>query len=643
MGTPVGRRTVLALGVGAASLPLLAAAPAVAAPATASSGKGSPSGLPLGKDRITSASQIAINASDTPDTIVRKAAHVVPRPSQVAWQQREVTAFTHFGMNTFTDREWGSGAEDEATFDPSGMDADQWMRAYKAAGARQVMFTAKHHDGFVLFPTRYTNHSVIASPWWIRTDGCSDAERDATTKARAEAEAHRTDDPAAYWRARNAGCNNPQGDVLGTYLKAARRAGLKVGVYLSPADGSEQPHAWHAQYVEKIRAKQASGQWLSIEEQATVDDGDRAPGGQGRYGSGSSIVSRTIPTLVPDDDRAAALAAHRIPSFTVQADDYNAYYLNQIYELFTQYGPIDELWLDGANPWTDAGITEKYDFTAWFRLIHALSPDTVTFAGPQGTRWVGNESGVARTTEWSVTPATADPHTAHGEGLIPGGPEAADIGSREKITAPGIEYLQWFPAEADVSLRPGWFFHADQKPKTPQQLVTLYEQSVGRNAVLLLNVPPAQDGRIAAADVDSLTRFGDAITATYGPDLLAAGRGRRDPVLRTLTDGRLTTAWSPSHAATTGAVTLKLPAAGAFDRIRLGEDITRGQQVEQFAVDIWTGTAWQQTATGTTIGYARILTLPAPVSTDRIRIRILQARTTPRLASAALHLSVPPK
>ncbi|MEV8565068.1 alpha-L-fucosidase [Streptomyces sp. NPDC051322] len=589
------------------------------------------------------ASQIAIDASDTPDTIVRKASRVVPRPSQVSWQQREVTAFTHFGMNTFTDREWGSGAEDEATFDPSGIDPDQWMRAYRAAGARQVMFTAKHHDGFVLFPTRYTNHSVTASPWWVRTEGCSEAERNATAEARARAQADRIDDPAAYWRVRNAGCRNPQGDILGTYLAAARRAGLKVGVYLSPADGAEQPHAWHARYVEQLRAKQASGQGLSIEEQATVDDGDRAPGGQGRYGNGSRIVSRTIPTLVSDDDRATALAARRIPSFTVQADDYNAYYLNQLYELFTQYGPIDELWLDGANPWSAAGITEKYDFTAWFRLIHALSPDTVTFAGPQGTRWIGNESGVGRTTEWSVTPATADPATAHGEGLLPDGPQAADIGSRDKITAPGIEFLQWFPAEADVSLRQGWFFHADEKPKTPQQLVTIYEQSVGRNAVLLLNVPPGRDGRIAAQDVDSLAAFGDSITATYGHNLLTPGRGRRDPALRVLTDGRLATGWSPSHAATTGAVVLTPAAARTFDRVRLGEDITRGQQVERFAVDIWTGAAWQEIATGTTIGYARIVVLPAPVSTDRIRIRILQARAAPRLASAALHLNVPPK
>ncbi|OON83030.1 alpha-L-fucosidase [Streptomyces tsukubensis] len=592
---------------------------------------------------MTAASQIAIDASDTPDTIVRKAAHVIPRRSQVAWQQREVTAFTHFGMNTFTDREWGSGAEDEATFDPSGMDVDQWMRAYKAAGARQVMFTAKHHDGFVLYPTRYTNHSVIASPWWIRTDGCSEAERKATAQARQQAQSQRSDDPAAYWQARNAGCRNPQGDILGTYLKAARGAGLKVGVYLSPADGSEQPHAWHAEYVEKVRAKQASGQSLSIEEQATLDDGDRPPGGQGRYGSGSGIVRRTIPSLVPDDDRAAALAAHRIPSFTVRADDYNAYYLNQLYELFTEYGPIDELWLDGANPWREAGIAEEYDFTAWFRLVHALSPDTVTFAGPQGTRWVGNESGVGRTTEWSVTPATADPATAHGEGLLPEGASVVDIGSRDKITAAGVEYLQWFPAEADVSLRPGWFFHADEKPKTAERLVTIYEQSVGRNAVLLLNVPPGQDGRVAPEDLDSLSAFGDSVRATYGHNLLTAGGGRRDPVVRTLTDGRLTTAWSPPHSATTGAVTLKLPRARTFDRVRLGEDITRGQRVESFAVDIWTAGAWRQAATGATIGYARILVLPTPMTTDRVRVRVLRARSTPRLASVALHLNVAPK
>ncbi|GAA1899822.1 hypothetical protein GCM10009753_31260 [Streptantibioticus ferralitis] len=577
-------------------------------------------------DPITPAPLIPISPGDGPDRIVHKASRVIPRPAQLAWQRRELTAFTHFGMNTFTDREWGSGAEDEAWFDPPRVAVDQWMRAYRAAGARQVMLTAKHHDGFVLYPTRYTNHSVIASPWWIR--GHTPAEREAAARARGAAEARRGAEPSAYWRIRDAGCGSGcrdhEGDILGSYLAAARRAGLKVGVYLSPADGAEQPHAWHADYVARIRAKKAAGRPLSIEEEATLEDGARAPAGQGRYGNGSPVVQRTIPTLVDGDDRTAAVRAGRLPSFTVHADDYNAYYLNQLYELFTQYGPIDELWLDGANPWTSAGITEPYDFTTWFQLIHALSPDTVTFAGPQGARWVGNENGIARETEWSVTPATADPSTAHGESLIPGGPQAPDIGSRAKITAPGVRYLQWFPAEADVSLRDGWFFHAGERPKPARELVALYEQSVGRNAVLLLNVPPGPDGRVATEDLAELTGFGTAIHTTYGnPSLL------RSP-------------WSPAPGATTGTLEIPVPAAHrTFDRIRLGEDIREGQQVEQFAIDIWTDHGWHQTVTGTTIGHRRILPLGRAVTTPRLRLRVLSARSTPTLAMASVHSSGP--
>jgi len=154
---------------------------------------------------ITDASQHVIEDCDTPARIIDKAVHTVPTPGQLAWQQREVTAFTHFGMNTFTNREWGSGTEDEKLFDPAALDFDQWMRTYKAAGARQVMLTAKHHDGFTLYPSRYTDHDVAASPWWTRGPNGK----------------------------------NPEGDVLGAYVKAARAAGLKVGVYLSPADGAE--------------------------------------------------------------------------------------------------------------------------------------------------------------------------------------------------------------------------------------------------------------------------------------------------------------------------------------------------------------------------------------------------------------------
>lgn len=541
---------------------------------------------------IKPASIMTVQPCDDFGRILNKAANVVPRPGQLAWQQRPVTAFTHFGMNTFTDREWGSGAEPESRFDPPVVDTDQWMRSLKAAGVTQVMLTAKHHDGFVLYPTRYTDHSVVASPWW-------------------------------------AGGANPRGDVLRDYVESARREGLKVGVYLSPADGAELPKAFFASEVQRIAGKVEAGQPLSIEEQATWDDRDSEPQGQGRYGSGSAITERTIPTLVPGDDRATALKHGQLPKFTVHEDDYNTYYLNQLYELFTQYGPIDELWLDGANPWAGTGVSEPYDFTTWFRLIRSLSPDTVVFAGPQGTRWVGNESGVARTGEWSVVPATADPATAHNEGLIPGGAQAEDIGSRTVLTGPDVRYLQWFPAEADSSIRPGWFYHPDESPQSPATLVTKYQQSVGRNAVMLLNVPPGTDGRIADADLAALTSFGTAIRDTYGSNLLTAPRA--------LADDDLHTSWSPPGGADTGTLTLTLPHPTTFDQLALGEDITRGQHVERFSVDVWDGTRWDAAGAGTTIGHERLLVLPSPVTTTRIRVHIDAARATPHLATVGLY------
>ncbi len=207
------------------------------------------------------------------------------------------------------------------------------------------------------------------------------------------------------------------------------------------------------------------------------------------------------------------------------------------------------------------------------------------------------------------------------------------------ITGPGVKFLQWFPAEADVSIRPGWFWHPDEQPKTAEQLVDLYHSSVGRNAVLLLNVPPNTSGRVDDADVASLTGFGQAIEDLYRHNLLRGARPTR--VAEALTDPHLGSSWSPSAGATTGTLELTLRKASAFDRIRLGENITRGQHVQQFAVDVWTGTAWTTVATGTTIGYARILLLPAPVTADRIRFRVVQSRATPHLSTLGLYLKDP--
>ncbi|MFD7667936.1 alpha-L-fucosidase [Streptomyces sp. NPDC059788] len=567
-------RTVFALTVTAALAPW---APLAPPQASAAGGRPTPAGHLASVHRtaaasachgpVRPASQMTVEPCDTPARVIGKAANTVPTAAQRAWQEREVTAFTHFGMNTFTGREWGSGTEDPKWFAPPRVDAGQWMRAYRAAGAEQVMLTVKHHDGFVLYPSRYTPHTVLASP------------------------------------------GKP--DVVGAYVRAAREAGLKVGLYLSPSDGAELPHAWHARWVEEIRRKQSEGRPLSLPERVALEDRGRAPAGLGRFGNGSAVTERTLPALVPGDDRADAVRDGRLPSFTVRADDYDAYYLNQVYELLTQYGPIEELWLDGANPWADAGITQKYGVRQWFETIRRLSPRTVVFQGPQGVRWVGNEKGVARETEWSVTPSAVDPRSVLSGGL-PNDSTDADIGSRAKLLAPTTRYLQWYPAEADVSIRPGWFHHPWERPKAPARLLELYEKSVGRNASLLLNVPPGRGGRIEAADVAALTGFGRAVRETYGRDLLEGGR-----------------------------VPAARPEGVTFDRVGLGEDLRYGQRVERFAVEARSGGTWRRIAGGTTVGHRRILALPAPVTADAVRVRVLASRAAPHLKPVTAHRSRP--
>lgn len=514
--------------------------------------------------RIEPATFMKIEDCDTPDRIIEKAANVVPSKGQLGWQQREITAFTHFGVNTFTNREWGSGAEDPKTFAPEKVDVAQWMDTYKSMGAELAMLTAKHHDGFNLYPTRYSPHSIKNS---------------------------------AY-----------DGDLLRTYATEARKRDMKVGVYLSPADGSEVPHAWHADWLEKLKAKQDAGEQLTSVEKTALEDGG-PPSGLGRYGNGSAETVRTIPTLVEGDDRREKVASGELPTFKVKVNDYDAYYLNQVYEILTEYGPIDEFWLDGANPWRDAGVEQKYNFRAYFDLIHALSPNTVIFQGFKGIRWVGNEKGIARETEWSVTPHSVDPRSNLAP--LPNDSTDPDIGSRSKLLADGVKYLQWYPAEADVSNRPGWFHHPDQQPKTAAQLTDLYEKSVGRNAPLLLNVPPGKDGRISDADVRELKAFGDKVRSVYGENVLSRG----------------------------GPGSPRTPAT--FDRVRLAEDISRGQRVEAFTVqarDPASG-AWRDIASGTTIGAYRILPLAEPVTADALRVRVTESRATPHLKRPTAHLS----
>ncbi|TDW17603.1 alpha-L-fucosidase [Kribbella kalugense] len=412
---------------------------------------------------------------------------VRPSPRQIAWQRQELTAFVHFGPNTFTDLEWGTGLDDPTVFDPSELDCGQWVRTLVAAGFKSVILTAKHHDGFCLWPSKYLPHTVAASPY--------------------------------------------SGDVVAELSSACQSAGLGFGIYLSPAD----------LYQEK------------------------APGGY--YGNGSPAVEAPI------------------GEFTYTVDDYNRFYLLQLYELLTSYGPIAEVWLDGANPTSSA---QTYDYEAWFDLIRRLAPDATIAIGGPDVRWVGNEDGFARETEWSVVPFA--------RGQMVAAQNAPDVAGPELMAR--ADELRWYPAEVDVSIRPGWFYHAseDAAVKSVRELLDIYRKSVGRNAVLLLNIPPDRRGLFASPDVAALLEFGTAVREYYGTDLV-------------------------------------LPAT--INLLDLREDIESGQQVSAFAVDALADGSWTEIAHGTTIGHRRLIALPAPIEAADVRVRVLSAR-----AEATVSLTV---
>lgn len=499
----------------------MARASIVAIPAAIAILLPSPAFPQIAPPAIAPSSIIPILPSDSPEVIIEKAGNVIPSPQHLAWQRGERIGFIHFGMNTFTDREWGTGNESPSVFNPTALDARQWIRAFKSAGINEVVLVVKHHDGFVLYPSRYTAHSVKASPWL-----------------------------------------GGKGDVMRAVTDAAREFGLKVGFYLSPADLYE-----------------------------------KQPGRT--FGNGSASVRTRIPTLVRGDDR------HPTQFLTYDLDDYNRYFMNQMYELLTEYGPIAEVWLDGAPA---AGTGQPYAFAAWYDIVHRLQPNAVIFN--QNVRWVGNEDGFARETEWSVIPLATDYNEQPSGDLTD-----ADLGSRAKLLAPGVHFLAWYPAEADVSIRPGWFWHAaqDSKVKSISDLMKIYYGSVGRNATWILNVPPDRRGLFTDTDVQRLKELGDHLARTFGTNL------------------------AEGVAASGSPPEFDMQKPIGFNVVMLGEDLSVGQRVESFAVDMWNGSDWKQIASGTTIGYKRLLRIPG-VTTQRVRVRILQSRGTPSIASFGLFL-----
>jgi alpha-L-fucosidase len=521
-------------------------------------------------ETIPYATMQVISNGDSDAVIAEKAAKVLPRPNQSDWMRLEWTFFLHYGPNAFRGVEWGSGQEEPSLFNPTAFDAEQWVSAMADAGGKMIVLVCKHHDGLCLWQTRYTAHSVAASPW---LDG--------------------------------------KGSVVRAVADAAHKHGLKMAVYLSPAD------------LYQLRTN------------------PKNPGGY--YGNGSSNLLSLIPTDPASFKTNPSMGRAPTPGFTnytYVVDDYNRYFLNQLYELLTEYGPIQEVWFDGANP--DPSVHETYNYTAWFDLIRHLQPGAIIFGkGPDG-RWVGNEGGVGRTTEWSVIPLPESPDTFRWPDMT-----SRDLGSRAKLTAGS--YLWWYPAEINVTILANgqWFWSPRKHPRSLSELCDIYYRSIGRNGNLILNLSPDTRGLIPDDQLEALRKMAQVVKDTFANDLAAGGELTADNssdshAASLALDKNLDTWWEAAPGRTNATLTLKLRSPVTFDVISLQEAVDhRGQRIESFVIEAWNGTGWvtaEKIASDelTTVGHRHLIRLKTPVTASQMRVRITGSRTEPTLAEMGL-------
>lgn len=440
----------------------------------------------------------------------------IPEPKQVEWQQMETYAFIHFGLNTFNDREWGYGDTDPKVFNPTNLDCEQWAQTLVKAGMKGVILTAKHHDGFCLWPFEGTDYSVKNSPW-----------------------------------------KNGKGNVVKELSEACKKYGLKFAVYLSPWDRH-----------------------------------------QANYGT----------------------------------PEYLPYFYAQLHDLLTNYGPVFEVWFDGANGgdgWYGGAkdirtIDRKnyYNYPRIYEMLDSIQPQAIIFSdGGPGCRWVGNEKGFAGATNWSFL-RKGEVHPGYDKSyeLQYGHPDGN----------------QWVPAECDVSIRPGWFYHPeeDDRVKSPDQLVDLYYRSVGHNATLLLNFPVDRRGLIHPVDSANAVRFHEMIQQQLKTNLVAgmipkvSNERGGDFVASALTDDNFDTYWATEDGVTTADIEFSFDTPTRMNRMMLQEYIPLGQRVKAFVVEYLDKDTWLPVKLNeetTTIGYKRLLRFET-VETKGIRIRITDAR-----------------
>jgi alpha-L-fucosidase len=453
-------------------------------------------------------------------------APVEPLPSarQLAWHELEFYGFVHFNMNTFTNIEWGYGGEKPETFNPTELDTRQWCKTFKDAGMKGVILTCKHHDGFCLWPTKTTEHSVKNSPY-----------------------------------------KNGKGDVVKELSEACKEYGLKFGVYLSPWDRNNE-HYGTEKYIDIFR--------------------------------------------------------------------------EQLRELLTNYGEVFEVWFDGANGGTGyyGGADEKrtidrktyYDWENTYKIVRELQPNAVLFsdAGPD-IRWVGNESGWAKETNWSLLKR---------DEAWPGWPRYKELQSGHE------DGTHWLPAEVDVSIRPGWYYHKseDHKVKSLPHLLDIYYHSIGRNASFLLNFPVDQRGLVHEKDVEGLMALANAIKADLETDLAKGkevsasnNRGRRYSAKKSV-DGKKETYWATEDNITEASLTIDFGSPTLFNRFLVQEFIALGQRVQEFTLEAEIEGEWKEIASETTIGYKRILRLD-PVEATKVRLNIKKSKACPTISNIEIY------
>ncbi len=456
----------------------------------------------------------------------------VPSERQVRFQQLEFYAFVHFTVNTFTGQEWGDGKEDPQIFNPYKLDAEQWVRAIKAAGMRGLILTCKHHDGFCLWPSKYTEHSVAASPF-----------------------------------------RNGKGDVVKEVADACAKYGIRFGVYLSPWDRNCR-----------------------------------------LYGHGKA---------------------------------YDDYFVNQLTELLTNYGEVFSVWFDGACGEGDNGKKQYYDWDRYYAAIRELQPNAcINVCGPD-IRWCGNEAGYTRKAEWSVVPArTRDTEKIAEASQHEDNEEFrqrkihawdGDLGSREILE--GETDLVWYPAEVNTSIRPGWFYHEheDDKVRSLDDLINVYNCSVGGNATFLLNIPPTPEGLFHENDVKRLVEIGEYLQKNFSSNVLESARLSCASSLEGFgIDNVRTDSYDSCFRTADGTTAAEITAVWdkpvEIANIVLKENILMSQRIESFTVTAHLGESSKEIYNGTVVGYKRIIPLKDAVTADKLTIRITESRVAPTLS-----------